>query len=137
VLAKEISKRLKRDNNGLVCAIIQDAETNEVLMVGWMNDEALEQTLETGRVTFWSRSRNELWRKGDTSGHYQFLQEISIDCDCDALLLKVLQVGSACHTGARSCFEAGGALPYTGARSARTQYLGIIGEGGGDGERSR
>lgn len=80
-------------------------------MVGWMNDDALALTLSTGRVTFWSRSRQELWRKGDTSGHTQHVRRVSIDCDGDALLLRVEQRGVACHTGTRSCFDAGGDLP--------------------------
>lgn len=82
-------------------------------MVGWMDDEALARTLDTGRVTYWSRSRGEYWRKGDTSGHHQYLRSISIDCDGDALLLQVDQVGAACHLGTRSCFEAGGEIPFT------------------------
>ena len=80
-------------------------------MVGWMDDEALRRTLTSGRVTFWSRSRNEYWRKGDTSGHAQYVQSVAIDCDGDALLVRVDQVGAACHTGARTCFDAGGPLP--------------------------
>ena len=79
-------------------------------MVGWMNDEALEQTLTTGRAVFWSRSRHEIWRKGDTSGNIQRIRAVSLDCDGDALLLSVDQVGPACHTGERSCFDAGGDL---------------------------
>ena len=80
-------------------------------MVGWMDDEAVRRTLTSGRVTFWSRSRGEYWRKGDTSGHAQYVQSVSIDCDGDALLVRVDQVGAACHTGARACFDAGGPLP--------------------------
>jgi phosphoribosyl-AMP cyclohydrolase len=80
-------------------------------MVGWMDDEALHRTLTTGRATYWSRSRQEYWRKGDTSGHIQLVRGVELDCDGDALLLRVEQVGPACHTGARSCFDAGGALP--------------------------
>lgn len=114
----DIARRLKRDQNGLVCAVIQDDDTDQVLMVGWMNDEALARTLAEGRVTFWSRSRQEYWRKGDTSGHYQYLHSIALDCDGDALLLRVEQVGAACHTGVRSCFEAGGMLPYSGSAGA-------------------
>ena len=97
---------LKRDASGLVAAVVQQHETREVLMVGWMNDEALARTLTTGRVTFWSRSRGELWRKGDTSGHVQWVRGVSLDCDGDALLLEVEQVGAACHTGDRTCFDA-------------------------------
>jgi phosphoribosyl-AMP cyclohydrolase len=100
-----VAARLKRDAAGLVCAVIQDHLSNEVLMVGWMSDEALALTLTTGRVTFWSRSRGELWRKGDTSGHAQYVRRVALDCDGDALLVAVEQVGAACHTGARSCFD--------------------------------
>ena len=90
--------------NGLVPAIVQDAISGEVLMLGYMNEESLRKTFETGRATYWSRSRNELWTKGETSGHYQHVQEIRIDCDEDTLLIKVIQDGAACHTGNRSCF---------------------------------
>lgn len=106
-----IKARLKRDENGLFAAVIQQFDTREVLMVGWMNDEALHRTLTEGRVTFWSRSRGEYWRKGDTSGHLQFVKRVSIDCDGDTLLVEVDQVGAACHTGKRSCFLEGGTLP--------------------------
>ena len=102
--------RLKRDAAGLVCAVVQDHVTREVLMVGWMDDEALHRTLTTGRVTFWSRSRSEYWRKGDTSGHVQHVRSVHLDCDGDAVLVQVEQVGPACHTGTRSCFDAGGSL---------------------------
>lgn len=108
----EIKDRLKRDSHGLVCAVVQDDTTDEVLMVGWMDDEALRRTLETGHVTYWSRSRKEYWRKGETSGNYQYLRSISLDCDGDALLVRVHQVGGACHTGTHSCFDAGGKLPF-------------------------
>ena len=90
--------------NGLVPAIVQDAISGEVLMLGYMNEESLRKTLETGLATYWSRSRNKLWTKGETSGHYQHVQEIRIDCDEDTLLVKVIQDGAACHTGNRSCF---------------------------------
>ena len=99
-----IATRLKRDHAGLVPAVIQQHDTGEVLMVGWMDDEALHRTLTTGRVTFWSRSRGEYWRKGDTSGHVQHVKSVALDCDGDTLLIKVDQVGPACHTGAHSCF---------------------------------
>ena len=92
------------DNAELVAAIAQDVQTSEILMLAWMNREALELTLATGEVTYWSRSRSELWRKGATSGNTQKLHSISYDCDGDALLLKVEQSGAACHTGERSCF---------------------------------
>lgn len=105
-----IARRLKRDDADLVAAVIQQHDTREVLMVGWMDDEALHRTLTTGRVTFWSRSRQEYWRKGDTSGNVQWVRSVSLDCDGDALLVQVDQVGPACHTGAHSCFDAGGPL---------------------------
>lgn len=105
-----IAARLKHDAQGLVAAIIQDDETDAVLMLGWMDDEALRRTLTTGRVTFWSRSRSELWRKGDTSGHVQHVRSVALDCDGDALLVRVEQIGAACHRGARTCFD-GGELP--------------------------
>ena len=101
-----IAARLKRDAAGLVPAVVQQHDTGEVLMVGWMNDEALTRTLTSGRVTFWSRSRRELWRKGDTSGHVQYVHSVAVDCDGDALLVRVDQVGAACHTGDRTCFDA-------------------------------
>jgi phosphoribosyl-AMP cyclohydrolase len=96
--------RPKFDEHGLISAIAQDADSGEVLMLAWMSAEALRQTLATGRAVYWSRSRGELWRKGDTSGHEQHVLEVRIDCDQDAVLLKVRQTGSACHTGRRSCF---------------------------------
>lgn len=109
-LPADIAARLKRDEHGLFAAIIQQYDTRDVLMLGWMNDEALRRTLTQGRVTFWSRSRQEYWRKGDTSGHSQYVKDVSIDCDGDALLILVDQVGAACHTGATTCFQAGGHL---------------------------
>ena len=105
-----VAARLTRDAAGLVCAVVQQHGTGEVLMVGWMDDEALHRTLTTGRVTFWSRSRGEYWRKGDTSGHVQHVRSVQLDCDGDAVLVRVDQVGAACHTGTRTCFEAGGDL---------------------------
>ncbi len=94
----------KKNEQGLVPVIVQDYKTNQVLMMAYMNEEAYRRTLETGRMTYWSRSRNELWIKGDTSGHYQFVKSISVDCDSDTLLAKVKQIGAACHTGNYSCF---------------------------------
>jgi phosphoribosyl-AMP cyclohydrolase len=105
-----IAERLKRDATGLVAAIVQQHDTLEVLMLGWMDDEALRRTLAEGRVTFWSRSRGEYWRKGDTSGHVQHVRSVALDCDGDALLVQVDQVGAACHTGSRTCFD-GNDLP--------------------------
>jgi len=95
---------LKFDDKGLLTAIVQDANTNEVLMVAWMNEESLRLTQESKEAWFWSRSRNELWRKGATSGNVMRVREIFVDCDADTLLLKVDPAGAACHTGARSCF---------------------------------
>ena len=92
------------DANGLVPVVAQDATSGEVLMVAWMNADALAQTLRTGDVTYWSRSRKSLWRKGETSGHMQRLVEAYVDCDGDTLLLKVDQTGPACHTGEPTCF---------------------------------
>lgn len=121
-LDPRIAARLKRDARGLVAAVIQQYDTREVLMVGYMNDEALRRTLTTGRVTFWSRSRQEYWRKGDTSGHVQYVKSLTLDCDGDAILVQVDQVGAACHTGKRSCFEEGGPLPVVvGNRTAEQE----------------
>ncbi len=92
------------DANGLIAAIAQDHATGEVLMLAWMNAEALQLTLGTGQATYWSRSRNKIWLKGEESGHTQRVVEVRIDCDQDAVLLRVEQSGPACHTGARSCF---------------------------------
>lgn len=100
----EILKRVKFDENGLVPAIAQHYLTGEVLMMAWMNADSLEKTLTSGQVYYWSRSRGELWRKGATSGHTQTLKECFIDCDGDTILLKIEQLGAACHTGQRSCF---------------------------------
>ncbi len=106
-LDAEIAARLKRDEHGLFPAVAQQWDTGEVLMVGWMDDEALHRTLTSGRTTFWSRSRQEYWRKGDTSGNTQTVREVRLDCDGDALLVTVDQVGPACHTGTRTCFDDG------------------------------
>lgn len=96
--------RPKFNADGLITAIAQDADTNEVLMLAWMNAEALATTLDTGRATYWSRSRQSLWVKGETSGHTQEVVELLVDCDQDAVLMKVRQAGGACHTGRKSCF---------------------------------
>jgi phosphoribosyl-AMP cyclohydrolase len=101
-----IAARLKRDAAGLIVAVVQQHDTGEVLMVGWMDDEALHRTLTSGRTTFWSRSRQEYWVKGETSGHRQHVKEVRLDCDGDTLLVKVDQEGAACHTGDRTCFDA-------------------------------
>lgn len=95
---------LKFDHRGLIPAVVQDAEGGEVLMVAWMNAESLRLTQESGYATFWSRSRQELWKKGATSGNLQRVREIWVDCDADTLLLKVDPAGPACHTGKQSCF---------------------------------
>ncbi|HOU36226.1 MAG TPA: phosphoribosyl-AMP cyclohydrolase [Candidatus Omnitrophota bacterium] len=97
-------KTLKFDDRGLIPAIIQDYRTHEVLMIAYMNLESVRRTLKLKKTCFWSRSRKEYWVKGMTSGHFQFVKSISYDCDQDALLIKVRQVGVACHTGNRSCF---------------------------------
>jgi phosphoribosyl-AMP cyclohydrolase len=102
-----IVDRLKRDGAGLVVAVVQQYDSGEVLMVGWMDDQALHRTLTSGRATYWSRSRQEYWTKGDTSGHVQHVKSVALDCDGDSLLVKVDQVGAACHTGDRTCFDAG------------------------------
>jgi phosphoribosyl-AMP cyclohydrolase len=104
-LAASIAVRLKRDRDGLIAAVVQQHDTGEVLMVGWMDDEALHRTLTTGRATFWSRSRQQYWVKGETSGHHQHVKSVALDCDGDTVLVRVDQVGVACHTGARSCFD--------------------------------
>lgn len=93
------------DSHGLVPAIIQEHSTGAVLMLGYMNAEALRRTVAEGRVTFWSRSRHEYWRKGDTSGHAQYVKAVRLDCDADAVLVSVEQIGAACHTGQHSCFD--------------------------------
>jgi phosphoribosyl-AMP cyclohydrolase len=105
-LDPEIAARLKRDPAGLVPAVAQQHDTGEVLMVGWMDDEALHLTLTTGRCTYWSRSRQEYWVKGETSGHVQQVKAVALDCDGDTVLVKVDQAGGACHTGDRTCFDA-------------------------------
>ncbi|MFC1703985.1 phosphoribosyl-AMP cyclohydrolase [Candidatus Omnitrophota bacterium] len=103
VSSKNISK-LKYDSQGLIPAIIQDYKTKEVLMVAYMNKLSLKKTLKLKKTCFWSRSRKKFWVKGETSGHFQFIKKIFFDCDADCLLIKVRQVGVACHTGKRSCF---------------------------------
>ena len=106
VLDPLIAARLKRDAAGLFPAIAQQYDTGEVLMLGWMDDEALHRTLTTGRCTYWSRSRREYWVKGETSGNIQRVMSVALDCDGDTVLVRVDQTGGACHTGDRTCFDA-------------------------------
>ena len=112
-LAPEVAARLKRTPDGLVPAIVQQHDTGEVLMLAWMDDEALLRTLTTRSATYWSRSRGEYWVKGATSGNVQRVVSVALDCDGDTLLVRVDQTGAACHTGDRTCFDAG-ALPVEG-----------------------
>nr|WP_243859368.1 phosphoribosyl-AMP cyclohydrolase [Amycolatopsis arida] len=100
-----MAARLKRTPDGLVCAVVVEHDTSDVLMVAWMNDEALARTLATRRATYWSRSRQRLWVKGETSGHTQHVREVRLDCDGDTLLVRVDQTGPACHTGTHTCFD--------------------------------
>lgn len=100
----EIVEKLQFNQDGLIPTIAQDYKTGEVLMMAWMNKESLDITIETGYATYFSRSRKQLWKKGDTSGHLQEVVSIQTDCDCDCVLLKVKQTGVACHTGVMSCF---------------------------------
>lgn len=110
-----ILARVRFGADGLLPAIIQQHDTREVLMLGYMDAEALRRTLTEGRVTFWSRSRQEYWRKGDTSGHVQYVRQAALDCDGDTLLVEVEQIGAACHTGDRTCFDADVLDPVQGA----------------------
>lgn len=100
----DILKKITFNPEGLVPVIAQSITSGEVLMMAWMSAEAITETLATGRVCYWSRSRRALWRKGETSGHFQYLKEFYVDCDGDTLLIKVDQVGAACHTGEKTCF---------------------------------
>jgi phosphoribosyl-AMP cyclohydrolase len=110
-----VIERVEFKNGGLLPAIIQEASTKQVLMLGFMNEEALRRTLTEGRVTFWSRSRQELWRKGDSSGNVQYVQSAALDCDGDSLLVTVNQIGPACHTGAHACFDVDPLEPHIGS----------------------
>lgn len=107
--------RVRFDDKGLLPAIIQEESTKQVLMLGYMDAEALRRTLTEGRVTFWSRSRQEYWRKGDTSGNAQFVRGAALDCDGDTLLVTVHQIGPACHTGAHACFDVDPLEPFVGS----------------------
>jgi len=111
----EVLTRAAFKDDGLMPAIIQEEGTLQVLMLGYMDEEALRRTLTEGRVTFWSRSRQEYWRKGDTSGNVQFVRGAALDCDGDTLLVTVHQVGPACHTGAHSCFDVDPLTPTIGS----------------------
>lgn len=104
-LPADLAARLKRDRDGLVPAVVQQHDSGEVLMLAWMDDVALHRTLSTGRATYWSRSRQQYWTKGETSGHRQWVVGVRLDCDGDTLLLQVDQEGPACHTGTRTCFD--------------------------------
>ena len=110
----EALSRIRFTDAGLVVAIVQQWDTREVLMMGWMDAEAFRRTMSEGRVTFWSRSRQEYWRKGDTSGNVQYVKGLAIDCDGDTLLVTVDQIGAACHTGTRTCFDADQLSPVVG-----------------------
>ena len=110
---EDVLARARFDANGLLPAIIQQWDSREVLMLGYMDAEALRRTLSEGRVTFWSRSRQEYWRKGDTSGHSQYVKGAALDCDSDTLLVQVEQIGAACHTGAHACFDVDPLHPTT------------------------
>jgi phosphoribosyl-AMP cyclohydrolase len=112
---RAVIDRIAFDAKGLVPAIIQEEGTRDVLMLGYMDDEAVRRTLTEGRVTFWSRSRQEYWRKGDTSGNRQYVRAAALDCDADALLVTVHQVGPACHTGAHACFDVDPLEPVIGS----------------------
>jgi phosphoribosyl-AMP cyclohydrolase len=110
-----ILERIAFDSRGLIPAIIQEEDTKDVLMLGYMDNEAIRRTLTEGRVTFWSRSRQEYWRKGDTSGNRQYVRGAALDCDADALLVTVHQQGPACHTGAHACFDVDPLQPVIGS----------------------
>ncbi|WP_407445484.1 phosphoribosyl-AMP cyclohydrolase [Rhodococcus sp. (in: high G+C Gram-positive bacteria)] len=105
ILNPDIAARLKRNDDGLFAAVVQEKSTGDVLMMAWMDDEALARTLATRKATYYSRSRQQYWVKGETSGHTQYVHEVRLDCDGDTVLLVVDQVGAACHTGTHTCFD--------------------------------
>jgi phosphoribosyl-AMP cyclohydrolase len=113
---QQVLDRAVFKDGGLLPAIIQQWDSKDVLMLGYMNEEALRRTLTEGRVTFWSRSRQELWRKGDTSGNVQWVRAAAFDCDDDTLLVTVDQIGPACHTGAHACFDVDPLEPHVGGQ---------------------
>jgi phosphoribosyl-AMP cyclohydrolase len=117
-----IAARLRRNPDGLVAAVVREDSTGDVLMMAWMDDQALHRTLTTGRATYWSRSRGEYWVKGATSGHHQYVRGVSLDCDGDTLLVTVEQIGAACHTGTHTCFS--DELPVRAGLPVRTSDLG-------------
>ena len=133
-LDPRVAARLKRNPDGLMAAIAQQYDTGEVLMVAWMDDEALHRTLTTGRCTYWSRSRQEYWVKGETSGHLQYVKSVALDCDADAILVKVDQVGAACHTGDRTCFDADVLDAVVGERPDAVAAGQAIGQAAGPGQ---
>lgn len=118
MLDSSIAARLKPDANGLIAAVVQQYDTGEMLMLAWMDAEALHRTLTTGRATYWSRSRQSYWIKGETSGHRQWVKDVRLDCDGDTVLVRVDQEGVACHTGTRTCFDTD-QLPVVEGRADR------------------